>query len=82
MLYLRRATGRAAELRAREYRWVEPEDPAGTLRRAAADPRYRSRVLLELRRKLAEEPTCRRARELLGGLARDAGVAAELTADP
>jgi len=47
------------------YRFVDPEDPERTLRLAARDPASRLAVLAELERKLADQPDCRRARELL-----------------
>jgi hypothetical protein len=46
------------------YRFVQPEDLEGTLRRAALDPAIRGGLARELERKLAEDPACRRARWL------------------
>lgn len=46
------------------YRAVDPEDLAGTLERAAADPGYRAAVLADVERKLLNQPDCRRARWL------------------
>jgi hypothetical protein len=46
------------------YRAVQPEDLGWTLRRAAADPRFRAAALAEVERKLADQPACRRARWL------------------
>jgi len=50
------------------YRFVQPEDPGWTLRRAAADPAFRAGALAEVERKLAEQPDCRRAGELAARL--------------
>jgi hypothetical protein len=46
------------------YRFVQPEDLAGTLARAAADPTVRAAMLAELDRKLETDPASRRARWL------------------
>ena len=46
------------------YRLVQPEDLAGTLARAAADPAVRAAILAELDRKLETDPASRRARWL------------------
>lgn len=47
------------------YRSVEPEDVAWMLRRAATDEGYRRAASVEIERKLAEQPDCRRAAWLL-----------------
>ncbi|HVS02584.1 MAG TPA: hypothetical protein VMT16_07425 [Thermoanaerobaculia bacterium] len=65
LLFVRRTPGRREELAAVEYRFVQPEDWRAMLARAAADSAVRAGALRELRRKLAEEPGSRRARELL-----------------
>src|SRR5690606_15278086 len=44
------------------YRFIQPEDVFATLARAAADPLYADGLRAELDRKLAADPTCRRAR--------------------
>jgi len=47
------------------YRSVEPEDVAWMLRRAVTDEGYRRAASVEIERKLAEQPDCRRAAWLL-----------------
>lgn len=68
MLFLARTAEREKALAQAEYRFVQPEDWRHTLERAAADPEYRRGAVAELRRKLAEDPTCLRAAELLAAL--------------
>jgi len=65
MLFLRRTPQRFADLARREYRSIQPEDWRHTLTRAARDRAFRGEVATELRRKLSEDPGCRRAAELL-----------------
>ncbi len=43
------------------YRFVQPEDVAWTLSRAARDTAFRAGCLAEVERKLTEDPGCRRA---------------------
>jgi hypothetical protein len=64
MLFLRRTEQRRELLAREEYRFVQPEDRDATLSRAALDPGFRAGVMRELRRALAANPKCRRARDL------------------
>ncbi|KAB2964419.1 MAG: hypothetical protein F9K18_07570 [Thermoanaerobaculia bacterium] len=63
MLFLLRARG-AGGWSGEPYRFVQPEDLATTLARAAADPAFRAGLRAELDRKLAADPASRRARYL------------------
>ena len=62
MLFLARRPERAERLAAAEYRYVQPEDWRATLERAAADPAFARALEAEIARKLAEDPSSRRAR--------------------
>lgn len=68
MLFLARRPERQAALAGPEYRYVQPEDWRATLERAARDSAFRRGALDEVRRKLARDPGCRRAAELLRAL--------------
>lgn len=71
MLFLRRRPdlpGRTALLEEHEYAYVQPEDVDATLRRAATDAAFRAGLVADLRRKLAKEPSCERARRLAEAL--------------
>ena len=59
---------------AEPYRFVQPEDVAASLGRAATDPAFRAGLLSELDRKLAEQPDCRRARWLRDQVAAPSSV--------
>ena len=60
--------GRRERLAAIEYRHVQPEDRRATLARADRETLFRRGAIAELRRRLAEDPGCRRAREMLEAL--------------
>lgn len=64
MLFVRRTVERRRELSASEYRTVHPEDVQAFMAQAAADPGVRRAALAEIARKLAQDPDCRRAREI------------------
>ena len=68
MLFLLRSQPQPPGLMAREYLFVNPEDLAWTLERAAEDTRFRHGCLSEVRRKLQEDPTSERALWLLDEL--------------
>lgn len=68
MLLVRRTPERAERLAREEYRAVHPEDWRHTLERAEHDPAFRARVLRELERRLAEDPSSDRARRLYEAL--------------
>jgi hypothetical protein len=68
MLFLARRPARQARLAAAEYRLVQPEDWAFTLRRAAAHPKLRRGMVAEVERKLRQDPACGRAAALLAQL--------------
>ncbi|MEM6794251.1 MAG: hypothetical protein AAF725_09725 [Acidobacteriota bacterium] len=70
MLFLDRRRDQPADLIEGEYRYIHPEDPRPALERAAADPRFRARALLEIERKLRQDPDSRLAREIRAALER------------
>jgi len=55
------------------YRFVDPEDPERTLRRAAEDEAFRRSALAEVERKLADQPDCARAAAIRARLTSLAG---------
>ena len=73
MMFVRRTPERASWLARDEYRFVHPENRRATLERAATDADFLRRALVELQRRLAEDPRCERAlalREELDALTR------------
>ncbi len=64
MLFLERSAAGVDPWPEAPYRYVHPEDLAGTRARAAADPAFRVAALGEVERKLASDPASRRARWL------------------
>jgi hypothetical protein len=70
MLFVRRNPDRVAWFAASEYRFVHPEDRQATMESAAMDPEFLRKALIELERRLSEDPDCERALELRDALVR------------
>ncbi len=68
MVFVRRTAETGQLIEAREYRHVYPENVACQLELIAAGIADSGRCRLELQRKLAADPGCRRARDLLDAL--------------
>ena len=64
MLFVRRSPERAGRLEREEYRFVHPEDWIATLERASGDAELRRGIERELRRRLRERPSSRRAHRM------------------
>ena len=64
MVFLSRRPGRAQLLDRLEYRYVNPEDPEATLKAAGTDPERLKLTLLEVERRLRDDPDCRLAASL------------------
>ena len=64
MLFVRRSSERAGAIASAEYRAVDPEDLAGTVQRAGADPAVRAAARVEVERALEDDPGCQRCAAL------------------
>jgi hypothetical protein len=64
MVFLARRPGRSQLLERLEYRLVNPEDPEATLQVAGTDPGRLEGALLEVERRLRDDPDCRLAASL------------------
>lgn len=65
MVLVDRTDGLSDLIEAYEYRWVRPDDVAHLEKIARTDPAIRSALIIELQRKILEDPGCRQARWLL-----------------
>ena len=64
MVYLARRPARRQLLEELEYHFVNPEDPDATLQAASHDPARLKSTLLEVERRLHDDPACRLAASL------------------
>ena len=64
MVFLSRRPERGQLLDRLEYRYVNPEDPDATLKAAGTDPQRLRQTLLEVDRRLQDDPDCRLAASL------------------
>jgi hypothetical protein len=64
MVFLSRRPERGQLLDRLEYRYVNPEDPEATLKAAGTDPERLRQTLLEVERRLRDDPDCRLAASL------------------
>lgn len=64
MIFLDRRHKPPEELLEGEFRYIHPEDPRPALARASTDPQFRTGALLEIERKLRQDPDSRLAREI------------------
>ena len=81
MVFLARRPDRSQLLSRLEYRYVNPEDPEATLQTAGTDPERLRAALLEVERRLRDDPECRLAASLqleLMKLAEQQGPASRL----
>ncbi len=70
MLLVRRTPERADWLESSEYAQVDPEDLEWTLRQASESSGFADAVVLEVERRLREDPESRRAQKLRNELKR------------
>jgi len=64
MVFLARRSARSRLLEQLEYRFVNPEDPEATLQAASNDPIRLESALLEVQRRLRDDPDCQLAASL------------------